>query len=212
MSKRFLALPLLCILACLAAPINALAAIKCWTNKDGVRECGNIVPPEYAQKEVQVINEKGITVEVKERAKTTEELEQEQSARAEEEARIAAEKKRNEKRAAHDHLLLSTYTTEAELLAARDRITDAIDGTIEVTRAIISQLNNKLDGLKRRAASLERAGKPVSMELKDDMAMLDRRIIDKQEYIQNKQQEKMLLIERYEADLNRYHELKNIKP
>lgn len=112
----------------------------------------------------------------------------------------------------HDHLLLSTYTTEAELLAARDRITDAIDGTIEVTRAIISQLNNKLDGLKRRAASLERAGKPVSMELKDDMAMLDRRIIDKQEYIQNKQQEKMLLIERYEADLNRYHELKNIKP
>ena len=39
-----------CVLATLfllTAPVQA--AIKCWTNKDGVRECGNVVPPEYSQ-------------------------------------------------------------------------------------------------------------------------------------------------------------------
>jgi hypothetical protein len=29
--------------------LTADAAIKCWTNKEGVKECGDTVPPEYAQ-------------------------------------------------------------------------------------------------------------------------------------------------------------------
>ena len=44
---------LACALAALAVallPLPASAGIKCWTNDDGVRECGNTVPPKYAQK------------------------------------------------------------------------------------------------------------------------------------------------------------------
>ena len=39
----------LAAVALLALPPMAGAGIKCWTNNDGVRECGNAVPPEYAQ-------------------------------------------------------------------------------------------------------------------------------------------------------------------
>ena len=35
------------LICCLANPAGA--NIKCWTNEDGVRECGNKIPPEYSQ-------------------------------------------------------------------------------------------------------------------------------------------------------------------
>lgn len=207
-----LRLPALFIGLCLALPGSAFAAIKCWTNKEGVRECGNVVPPEYAQKETRTINERGITVEVKERAKTPEEQEQERAAKEAAEARLAEEKKRQQEQAAYDRVLLSTFTTEQELFASRDRATGAIDATIEISNATANQLGRKLDDLKKRAAGLERAGTPLPADLKDDMASLERQIEDKQAYIETKKQEKAQLLLKYEADLQRYRELKGIKP
>jgi hypothetical protein len=205
-------LPTLFLALNLALPGSAIAAIKCWTNKEGVRECGNVVPPEYAQKETRTLNERGITVEVKERAKTAEELEQERLAKEAEEARAREEKRRQEEQAAYDRMLLSTFTTEADVLASRDRATGSIDATIEISGATITQLTRKLDDLKKRAAGLERAGNPLPADLKEDMASLERQIADKHEYIDNKKQEKARILEKYEADLRRYRELKGIKP
>ncbi len=52
----------------------AHARIKCWTNKDDIRECGNVVPPEYSQKGHEELSDQGIVIDRKERAKTPEEL------------------------------------------------------------------------------------------------------------------------------------------
>lgn len=196
----------------LALPGSAFAAIKCWTNKDGVRECGNVVPPEYAQQETRTVNPRGITVEVRERAKTAEELEQERAAKEEEERRVAEEQKRRQEQAAYDRMLLSTFTTEQELLASRDRATGAIDATIEITNATITSLNRKMDELKRRAAGLERAGNPIPADLKDDMASLEKQIDDKKDYIESKKQEKEQLLLKYENDARRFRELKETRP
>lgn len=196
----------------LALPGSAFAAIKCWTNKDGVRECGNVVPPEYAQQETRTVNPRGITVEVRERAKTAEELEQERAAKEEEERSVAEEQKRRQEQAAYDRMLLSTFTTEQELLASRDRATGAIDATIEITNATITSLNRKMDELKRRAAGLERAGNPIPADLKDDMASLEKQIDDKKDYIDSKKQEKEQLLQKYENDARRFRELKEMRP
>ena len=53
---------------------SAEAAIKCWTNKEGVRECGNAVPPEYAQQAHEEKSTSGMTIKRTERSKTPEEL------------------------------------------------------------------------------------------------------------------------------------------
>jgi len=196
----------------LALPGSALAAIKCWTNKEGVRECGNVVPPEYAQQETRTINPRGITVEVKERAKTAEELEQERAAKEEEERRLAEEKKRQQDQLAYDRMLLSTFSSEQELFASRDRASSAIDATIEITGATITSLNRKLDDLKRRAAGLERAGNPIPDDLKGDMAALEKQIEDKKDYIENKKQEKEQLLLKFDNDVRRFRELKEMRP
>ena len=57
--RRLLILSLL-LSGALATPF-ANAGIKCWTNKDGVRECGNAVPPEYAQQGHTVKDKQGLT-------------------------------------------------------------------------------------------------------------------------------------------------------
>ena len=45
-------------LACLIS-FNADARFKCWTNSDGVKECGQNVPPEYAQQGHEEVNSLG---------------------------------------------------------------------------------------------------------------------------------------------------------
>ena len=49
------------------------ARMKCWTNNEGIKECGDTVPPEFAQKGHQELGKGGIVREETERAKTPEE-------------------------------------------------------------------------------------------------------------------------------------------
>ena len=60
------------LLMTLSTPSHA--GFQCWTNSEGVRECGNVVPPEYSQKETRTYNEQGVNTGVKNRALTREEL------------------------------------------------------------------------------------------------------------------------------------------
>ena len=45
----------------------ASARFKCWTNHEGVRECGEKVPPEFAQQGHQEMSKQGVVVGKKER-------------------------------------------------------------------------------------------------------------------------------------------------
>lgn len=196
----------------LTAPASAQAAIKCWTNKEGVRECGNVIPPEYAQQETRTVNERGITVDVKQRAKTQEELEATRAQREEEERRAAEEKRLKEERFAYDQMLLSTFTNEQDLINSRDRKLSSLDAIVEITTVAIDGLERKLADFKKRAAGLERSGNPIPADLKDDMAGVEKQIADKRLYIVSKKKEKADLTLKYEADLNRYRELKSFRP
>jgi hypothetical protein len=192
----------------LALPLGAQAGIKCWTNSDGVRECGNMVPPEYAQKETRTLNDEGITTEVKARAKTPEELAAERARLEEEKRRQAEEEQRRREQQAYDRVLLSTFLSKEDILRSRDRKLSAIDATIEITRITIDKLNEKLNKEKGRAANLERQGKPIPESLQQDIASLQNQIGDKESYIASKEREKQQLIDKYAADLKRFLELK----
>lgn len=186
-------------------------AFKCWTNNEGVRECGNVVPPEYAQQKTRTINERGITTEVKERAKTKEELAEERRKKEQEQVRLEQEKARQAKQAAFDKVLMMTFTSEQEIIASRDRKLAAIQGTIEITEVIIAKFKEKLTGKKQHAANLERRGKPIHENLLKEMAGLNRQIAEKKAYILTKKREQEQLKQKYAVDLKRYREIKGTK-
>jgi hypothetical protein len=201
--------------AALALPLSAQAAIKCWTNKEGVRECGNAVPPEYAQQQTRTLNKRGITTDIQERAPTQEELaekarqEEAERQRLEKEKRQQAiEEQHRQEQAAYDRMLLSTYLNEKEIMRSRDRKLVAIDATIELSRITIGKLREKLDEEKSNAARLERQGKELPERAREDIASLQKQIQDKESYIASKEKERKDLVDQYDADMARFRELK----
>lgn len=192
----------------LALPLSAQAAFKCWTNKDGVRECGNAIPPEYAQQESMTINERGQTIERQQRAKTAQELEQERQREAEE-ARIRAEEERRlEEQRNRDRVLLATFLTEEDIIQARDRKLSAIDAGIELNRLTIDKLQGDLEREQERAESYRRKEQELPESLQQAIDSLNRQIADKERYINSQQEDRAKLEQDYARDLERFRELK----
>ncbi len=189
-------------------PLSSHAGIKCWTNKDGVRECGNAIPPEYSQQSSETINERGITVESKERALTKEELAEIKKREDEEKQRAADEAEKRKKQDAADRVLLATFLSEEEINTARDRKLTVIDGNIEVTNIAINKLNDDLQLQRKKAANYERKGKTVPESTLKEIASLERQIKNKEEFIESRTAEKDVIREKYARDLERFRELK----
>jgi hypothetical protein len=206
MKKSFFYMFVLCVIF---SPLSVQAAIKCWTNNEGVRECGNAVPPEYAQQGSRTINERGLTVETQERAPTKEELEAKRKREEEEQRRAAEAEAKRKKQEAADRVLLSTFLSEEEIIGARDRKLILIDGNIEITNITIKKLNDDLQQQQKKAARYERKGKTVPEGTLKEIASLERQIKSKEEFIQIKKSEKDTIREKYASDLKRFRELKS---
>ncbi|MGH8119284.1 MAG: hypothetical protein ACRESK_01570, partial [Gammaproteobacteria bacterium] len=100
--------------------------LLCWTNNEGVRECGDRIPPEYSQQEHTEFNKRGMVIEEGEAAKTEEDLarEKEEAAAAAEEAKLA------EEAVLRDKILMDTFTSVEDIEAARDSKLKTLDSTI----------------------------------------------------------------------------------
>ena len=184
----------------LAAPMaSAGSRIKCWVNKDGVRECGQFVPPEYAQQRIEIVNERGIVIEVIEAAKTKEQL-----------AKEAAERRRLAEQKRRDKILLNTFTTERDIELARKSRIQAIESIIAITNSNTRSLKASLAKVQKRAANFERAGEEPPKELFEEMDSLKRQIQDNEEFVAKKQRDIIALEKRFDADLKRFRELKGI--
>ena len=207
--KKQLNLSISLLVLIMALPSSADAAsIKCWKNKDGVRECGAMVPPEYAQQRVEVVNDKGQVVKVLPRALTAKELEAAKLAELEKkkQERREIEKKRQ------DLILLRTFTTERDLELSRKSKVDAIKGIIDITSSNTKTLQKNLRELQKKAADYERGGEAVPKSLVEDMTSLKSQIKDNENFVAKKQQAIISLEKKYDSDLNRYRELKKVKP
>lgn len=200
---------LVCLLSLLIwAPATMAGSIKCWTNKEGVRECGATVPPEYSQQRVEIMNQRGIVVEVKEAAKTKEQLA--------EEARLAKlkqeELRRQEEARLRDTILLQSFTTERDLKISYDGKMAVNRDIIDITNTGSRMLNENLKNSRTKAANYERAGEKPPESVLEEINSLKRQIKDNDEFIARKEAELKVLQRQYEADLKRFRELKGITP
>ncbi|MBI4694235.1 MAG: hypothetical protein HY749_09440 [Gammaproteobacteria bacterium] len=179
-------------------------AIKCWTNKEGVRECGNVVPPEYSQDEHEQVSSGGAKVKKTDKARTEAELEAERQAAVQ---KKAAEDEAH-KQAARDKVLLDTYSSEGDLLLSRDGQLANIDSQIKLTESHIDKLHKQQDVLIQQAADDERRGKAVPPKLANSIDDLGKQIEENKQFIVNKGADKDRLREKFDADIKRFHELR----
>ncbi|MFP3874652.1 MAG: hypothetical protein ACLFQT_08605 [Thiohalophilus sp.] len=195
----------LCLLVLLGvfAPTAFAGAYKCWTNEDGVRECGQNVPPEYSQQRIEILNQQGVVIDVEEAARTPEELEQEK--RAAEQRKLEQEEAEEKRR--QDQVLLNTFASQHDLELYYEDKTAAIQNRIEITRASNERLQENLDEQQKQAANLERRGESLPEKLLNKMEQTKQQIANNEKFIAEKQQELEQLNAEYETKLERLREL-----
>ncbi|MCP4040765.1 MAG: hypothetical protein GY731_02260, partial [Gammaproteobacteria bacterium] len=194
------------------------AGIKCWTNKDGVRECGKVIPPEYVQKGYIERSNSGAGEKKIRRAKTAAEMEQERlnnQKKAEEEARLAEKKRiadiRREKRLRQDRVFLNTYTSEDELKLTLDSRIGAIQSSIKLKQSQTAKRETILKELEGRAITGERGGKGVPDKLKKEIKRVQHQIEKNLRFIKKRDDEQKMLTMKYEKDAARFRALKSGK-
>jgi len=199
---------LIAALVVLASPEASAAKkmkFKCWTNSEGIRECGNVVPPEYAQQGHEEVNERGLTVGSKQRAKTDEEIEAERL----EQARLETERKLAEQQAKSDRILLATYATEYDMRLAHKGKVASIDSRVKHAEHLVKRLKEKLVELIQDAANQERSGKEVSEETLKSIRLVKQQITEQRNFIQEREQEKAQINARFEDELAHFRLLKS---
>lgn len=136
---------------------NVQAGLYRWVDENGAVHYGDKVPAKYLKKEHQELNEQGTTVKKHDRAMTAEEKAAKIKAEAER-ARIENEKRAQ---ALRDLVLTDTYTTERDLVAARDARLDAIDSQLQLSEDIIESSAKKVEKTKQLIETIKASGRQV---------------------------------------------------
>ena len=151
---------------------------------DGKTFIEHHIPPQYADYGYEVINNRGIVVEVVPAAPTKEELEAMAAQKAADEARQKARLKQKE----DDIALLHLYAHPSDVERARTRKALELDSYIQLQRRNIDDLVLKLEAEQKRAANIERNGRDVPADMRANIIQLQNGIKDSERNISQRQQ------------------------
>ena len=193
--------------ALLLSPL-AQAKFACWTNHEGYKECGNSVPPEFAQKRTETFDSRGVKTEVKEKAKSRAQYEFEQEEAANKAAAEAEAARLQKIQDEKDRVLLSTFSLVEDIEAFKKRNLDQLDMQIKIAHIQIAQLKKNLTGYEKEALVYQRKRQPVPDTLQSNIDTVQGQIDNKNKYIALKESEKSELSAKYDADMARFRILK----
>ena len=193
----------------LAAPGDKASKTYKWVDEHGRVHYGDHVPPQYVDRDRDVLNEQGVRVGSEQGAKT--------AAERAEEARLAAlqEELRAEKLAAarRDRVLLETYLSVEEIEMLRDRRLELMESQIKVTEQYLNNLRKRLLMLQQEAVLYRPySDEPDAPEIPENLDVdISRTVASINLYertlasTRGQQQE---LRDKFARDINRFQELK----
>ena len=172
-----------------------------YTNAQGNMTVDDHVPPEYAGKGYEVLNEEGMVIQVVPRQLTEEEL-AERDIRDKLAATALAEQERLRK---WDESLLLRYSTIEDIVAARERALRDLRIRVSILKSNISSLKQQVENYQMVAADIERRGGKVDIQrlttieqLQAEIGATERSIVDRQREVAAVQADFQLDIDRFE--------------
>jgi len=208
MSARASRQPMILLIALTGVAVGASAATDTsksltykWVDEQGVVHYGDSIPPQYAQKEGQVLNRQGVEVRRLEAQKTPEQLAAD--------ARIQEERLRQKQ---HDSFLLATYTSVKDIEALRDLRLEQLRGQRAAAEQYVETLQSRLSALQTRAQLFKPySERPEARRMPDDLAEELVRTLNEwhsqSEVLVAKGQEETALRAQFQADIERYRAL-----
>jgi Domain of unknown function (DUF4124) len=146
---------ILLVVAAIALPSTSSAQreqrLYKWTDANGVVHYGDKVPPEYADRDRDVLNDQGVPVGFEEGEVT----EAERVAAEQLAATVEDERQARATVARRDRMLLETYLSVADIEELRDRRLELLESQIKVTELYLNNLRKRLVGLQAEAGKFK---------------------------------------------------------
>ena len=202
-------LPLLLLGMVLATiSFNARATLYKWTDDRGVTHYSDKLPVEAVNRASTELSREGITVRKTEpvkpvlRAIPKVQEDEQQRVRLAERERLLAERR--------DRALLESYASEAEIDLAKSRAIATLDGQAQSAEAFIAQMGKRRAELEAKKVTY--APRPVPGSIEREIETIDSEVAHQNEFIAAKRKESASVAARYDADKQRFRELRGIAP
>lgn len=185
----------------LAAP--ALSATYKWVDEKGVVHYTDKLPEGQDKASVE-LNKQGVPIR---RIEPPPSVEARRAKAAEEERQkqLAREREVVDRR---DRALMSSYTSEDEIELARSRALATIDTQVQSAQAYSTQLSKRRKELEAKRATFGDKGAPPAFER--EMESIESELAKQDALIAEKKRETAAVTARYDADRQRWRELKAI--
>ena len=183
------------------------ARVKCWVNNDGVRECGNRIPPEYAQKEHSELGKGGLIRKKNEGAKSNKELKEAELL----EKNQAKQKEIIAKERMQDEMLLARFTSINEIEEALDERISALDSVIELTKTRNEKIEIDLNKRIQTVSDANKTGNTYPESLIKNIESLKRQLSNNNSFMEERYAEREDIKIAHELDIRRFKKLKKIK-
>ena len=197
---------------CFLLPLDASAQkaprqTYSWVDDEGVKHYGDSIPPEYADKPKEVLNEQGVAVDQLDGKKTEQQL-------AAEAAAADLELQKDLQRRA-DKALLATYISVAEIEMHRDRRVELFRAQARVTELYLRNLSRRLNQLQKEAGgfqpySSDPGAKPIDPSLVEEIDDTESSIARHKDNLKKFRDEEQRIIDRFEGDIQRFMRIKGL--
>ena len=179
-----------------------------WVDENGEIHVSDRVPPQFADRPKEVLNEHAVTVDELDGRKTPEQL------AAEERARELKIQKELQLRA--DQALLATYLSVDEIIMHRDRRVELFQAQARVTELYLRNLERRLTKLKRDASRYRPYSDDPDAPLIDEDLVADIKetqdtIARHQKNLIRYQEDEKQMVARFEGDISRFKDLKGLE-
>ena len=145
----------------LSCSFSAQAKIYKWLDEEGQMHFGDEIPPKYIIREHDELNSSGVVTRHREAAKTAEQKAEAKRIEYEREKAALIEKKKRQR----DRVLMDTYTTERDLVAARDSRLEAVEAQIQLADSIITDSGKKIESLEQQVVDIQASNREVPLGL-----------------------------------------------
>jgi len=145
----------------LLAPWTAQAILYKWVDDEGRVHFGDRIPVQFQLKAHYEMNQRGIVLKHREAAKTPEQRAEARLLEKERKKIELAEKKRKQR----DRVLLDTYTTERDLIVARDSRLEAVGSQVQLAETIISDSNKTIESLEKQVVQIKASNREVPADI-----------------------------------------------
>ena len=171
-----------------------------WVDENGQMHFGDKIPQKYLVKEHDELNEYGVKTKHLAAVKTPEEKA--------EERRLEKKRKKvalaDEKQKKLDRELLDIYSTERDLVIARDSRLNAVATQIQMSEAIINASNKKIESMEKQVDGIKALKREVPVDLYNRIDSEKQEIVVQNRVMSKHKKRSNEILEKYNGYIERF--------